>query len=297
MKWRRYIGVDMRGNEIRVAGLRRNWRRGAELLQSRVKKIMPVPISGDSLKEMSQTTEQALVKSLRQVLTPVTQNERRLALSLPDRCGYVMNLKLERFSRSRKEGMEVVMWQVRKLLPAISDLQADYQVLQRSATGSVRVLVVAIEKRLLGLYENLIREAGFIPEYVGFYGLNVYRHWRYRLEPEGDAILVIMNEDGIILQTYRDGVLEYYQARAVGGQDARQVQELHRIVAGGRSQHFSGLGRCRVFLHAEKAVEAATLEALNECFGRKLQILEGDEENPPALTAALGAAECVMMGG
>jgi Tfp pilus assembly PilM family ATPase len=296
MTRRRYVGVDIHDDEIRIAGLRRGLRRDGQALVSRIESV-PGLLGAKDLKGMDPSAEQSLVASLREVLQAVALKERRVAVSLPDRYGYVMNLQLDSFSRSRKEGMEIVMWQMHKLLPGLAELQVDYQVLQRSSGGPVHVLVVAMEKQTLGLYENLFHKAGFIPEMIGFHGLHIYRHWRYRLDTEEDAILVITNEDGIIVQTYRKGVLEYYRARAVGAQVAHQVQELHRIVAGGRAHEFSGLGRCRVFLHADDTVAPATIEALSECFGRKVQVLEGHAHISPALAAALGAAECLMMGG
>lgn len=295
MRWRRYVGVDMQGSEIRVVALRRRWRKGGQLVESQIRP-MPGGSSIEDFRRLTPSSHQDLVSSLREALLPVVAKERRVALSLPDRCGYIMTLTVDRLSRFPGEGREVVAWQLGKLLSGISDLQFDYQVLRRSPGGAAHLLVVAAETKVLRWYENLFYEIGFIPEHIGFYGLNVYRHWRYRLDPEGDAILVSMNQEGLIVQSYRDGTLEYYRGRAVGGQVSRQVQELHRIVAG-YGQEFSGRGRFRVFLHAEKPVESATQEALNECFGRKVQLLEGHAGCSPALVAALGSAERMMMGG
>ena len=295
MKSRRYVGIDMQRGEIRAVSLRKRWRKGGQLVGSHICTIPGDSIPED-LRQISPGARQALIKTLHEALLPIVIKERRVALSLPDHCGYVMTLEVDRFPRLRGEGKEVVAWQIGKLLSGLSELQFDYQVLTRSPGGGVRLLVIAAEKDVVAAYENLIRQAGFIPEQVGFYGLNVYRHWRYRLDPEGDAILVSLNQEGIVVQSFRDGVLEYYRSRAVGGQVSRQVQELHRIVAG-YGREFSGRGRFRAYLHADKPVEQAAQEALNECFGRKVQLLEGHADSPPALAAALGAAERMMMGG
>lgn len=295
MKWRRYVGIDMQCGEIRIVSLRRRWRKGGQLVGSH---ICPIPGGSlpEDLRKLSSAHRQALITTLHEALLPVVFKERRVALSLPDHCGYVMTLDIDRFPRLRGEGKEVVAWQMAKLLPGLSELHFDYQVLTRAAGGAVRLLVIAAEKEVVGVYENLFREAGFMPQQIGFYGLNVYRHWRYRLDPEGDAILVSLNQEGIVVQSFRDGVLEYYRARAVGSQVSRQVQELHRIVAG-YGREFSGRGRFRAYLHVDKPVEQAALEALNECFGRRVQLLEGHADSPPALAAAFGAAERMMMGG
>ena len=295
MKWRRYVGVDMQCGEIRVVALRRRWRKGGQLVGSQISSI-PGGSFPDDIRRISPSFRQLLVTTLHDALLPVVFKEHRVAISLPDHCGYVMTLDIDKFPRLRGEGKQVVAWQIGKVLPGLSDLQFDYQVLTRSAGGSVRLLVIATEKEVVRCYEELIGAAGFIPVHIGFYGLNVYRHWRYRLDPEGDALLVSLNQEGIIVQSYRDGVLEYYRARAVGGQLSRQVQELHRIVAG-YGREFSGRGRFRAYLHCDRPVELAALEALNECFGRKVQLLEGHAGSPPALAAALGAAERMMMGG
>lgn len=295
MNRRRYIGIDLHDGNMRVAGMYRRWRKGAHLFASRIES-MPMAMMLEALKQASPDAEQMFIKSLHKLLLPIAPNERRLALSLPDKCGYVMTMDVAGFTRSRKEGREVVAWQLRKLLPGLADLHFDYQTLKRAAGGNVHLLVVAIEKQVLDRYETLFQKAGFILQTVGFFGLNVYRHWRYRLDPEGDAILLSMNEDGIIIQTYRDSVLEYYRAGAVGSQISHQLQELHRIVAG-CAQEFSARGRARVFLHADKPVKGATLDALNECFGRKVLLLKGHGHISPALAAAQGAAERMMMGG
>lgn len=295
MKWRQYVGIDMQSDEIRVVSLRKRWRKGGQLVGSH---LCPTPGGSNpaDLRQLSPASRQALITTLHDAILPLVIKERRIALSLPDHCGYVLTLDIDRFPRLRGEGKEVVAWQLGKLLPGLSELQFDYQVLTRSAGGAVRLLVIAAEKEVVGEYEKLISQAGFIPEHIGFYGLNVYRHWRYRLDPEGDAILVSLNQEGIVVQSFRDGVLEYYRARAVGGQISRQLQELHRIVAG-YGREFSGRGRFKAYLHADEPVEHAAHEALNECFGRKVQLLEGHADSPPALAAALGAAERMMMGG
>lgn len=295
MNRRRYIGIDLHDGNIRVAGMHRRWRNGVQLFDSRIEN-MPSDMTLEALKHASPATEQAFIKLLQKLLLPIVLKERRLALSLPDRCGYVMTMDVAGFTRSSKVGRELVAWQLRKLLPGLANLQFDYQVLKRAAGGNVQLLVVAMEKQDLDIYETLFQKAGFILQTVGFFGLNVYRHWRYRLDPKGDAILLSMNEDGIIIQTYRDSVLSYYRAGAVGSQISHQLQELHRIVAG-CSQEFSARGRARVFLHADMPVEGTTLDALNECFGRKVLLLKGHEHIPPALAAAQGAAERMMMGG
>jgi Tfp pilus assembly PilM family ATPase len=286
----------MQGDEIRAVALRRRWRKGGQLLESRIQAMPKTPSGSDDTLLIPASSETALVSALRDTLQPVALGERRVAVSLPDHCGYVLTLNIENFSRSHREARGVVAWQVGNLLPGLSNLHLDYQVLRREIGGAARLLVIAIEKEILGRYENFIQQAGYIPEYISFYGLNLYRHWRYRLDPEGDAILFSMNEEGIVIQSYRDGVMEYYRARAVGGEASHQVQELHRIVTG-YGREFTGSGRFGVFLHADKPVEQATQEALSECFGRKVQLLEGNADSPPALAAALGAAECMMMGG
>jgi hypothetical protein len=51
-----------------------------------------------------------------------------------------------------------------------------------------------------------------------------------------------------------------------------------------------------LFLHADRGVERSVVEAINECFGRKAEVLEGHGDSPLVLAAALGAAECLMMG-
>ncbi|ABA88926.1 type II secretion system ATPase PulM, putative [Syntrophotalea carbinolica DSM 2380] len=295
MKRRRYIGIDLHDGNMRIAGMHRRWRKGAQLFASRIEN-MPKDMTLESLKQASPEAEQVFVNSLHKLLLPIASKERRLALSLPDRCGYVMTMDVAGFTRSRKESREVVAWQLRKLLPGIADLHFDYQVLKRTGGGKAHLLVVAMEKQALDRYETLFQKAGFILHTVGFFGLNIYRHWRYRLDPEGDAILLAMNEDGIIVQTYRDSVLSYYRAGAVGSRISHQLQELHRIVAG-CAQDFSPRNRARVFLHADRPVDETTLDALNDCFGRKVLLLTGHGHISPALAAAQGAAERMMMGG
>lgn len=295
MKWRRYIGVDLHDKEIRVAALRRRWRKGGQLIGQQVL-ATPGSLGPAAEAQPGATYEPAQLASLRDTLMSLALREQRVAVSLPDRFGYVLLLEIDSFSRSRREGREVVAWQIGNLLPGLSDPHFDFQVLRRSPGGAARVLVVAIEREVLRRYENLLQQTGFVPGYVGFYGLNLYRFWRYRLDPDGDAVLVSINEDGVILQSYRDGVLDYYRARAVGGQVSHQVQELHRIVAGG-GQEFAGRGRFRIFLHVDQPLQPETEEALNECFGRKVQVLEGHGGCSPALAAAVGAAERLMMGG
>lgn len=291
---RRYVGIDFHTGNIRLAVLGKKWRKGGLLLGGQVHKP-GVSLAASSLGGISAGEKKQLAGWLREVLLPLTGNEKRVGLSLPDRYGSILTLAIENFTRMPGEGREVVGWQLKKMLPGRPELHFDYQVLRREADGTARLLVVAAEKEKLGLYENLTMEAGFTPTFISFYGLSLYRHWRYRLDPEGNAILVALHDEGIHFQVYRDGVLEYYKSRATGVEPVHKIQELHRIVAGyGREP--SGRARHRLFLHTDRPAERALLDSLGELFGCKVQVLEGSADSPPLLAAAVGTAEC-MMGG
>jgi Tfp pilus assembly PilM family ATPase len=294
MTWRRYVGVDIHDTQLRIAALRKRWRKGGLPVDGRVVDLQH-SLEPARLRELDSGQRTGLLAALHDAIQTVAVGEKRIALSLPDRCGYVLPMEIEGFPRLRGEGMAMIDWQLKKLLPGCSGLQFDYQVLKREPGNPTRLLVIAAEKSLLGLYQELLQDAGFSSVHVSFHGLNLYRHWRYRLDPEGDAILVVMTEDGVNLQIYRAGRLEYYNSRRTGAESDRQVQELHRIVAG-YAREFSGRIRHRLFLHADRGVERSVVEAINECFGRKAEVLEGHGDSPLVLAAALGAAECLMMG-
>jgi hypothetical protein len=161
-----------------------------------------------------------------------------------------------------------------------------------------------VEEAVLRQYEELLAEAGFCPVQIGFHGLELYRHLRYRLDSEGDAVLLVLNGEGITVQYYQHGILEYYRFRPVGGQWQEQVRELHRLLAGCR-RDLPGILRAGIFLYREGTIHEDLLVALTECFNRPVQVMDGSGREAgkapgtgemPALAAALGAAERLMTG-
>jgi type IV pilus assembly protein PilM len=304
MNRRRFLGIDVRPGAMCAVALLQRLRQGPRLAGGQ-----GCDLSDGLLRpgrhEANIRVPRAFVSAVRELLRPLADGERRVALVLPDHCGYTLVLSVDSAFRTRREGRDILAWQLGNLLPGAASLELDFQVLRRSADGSLRVLVVAVEEAILGQYEELLAEAGFCPVQIGFHGLELYRHLRYRLDSEGDAVLLVLNGEGITVQYYQDGILGFYRFRPVGAPWQEQIRELHRLLAGCR-RDVPGLLRARIFLYREGTVSENLLAALAECFNRPVQVMDGAgreggkalaDGEVPALAAALGAAERLMTGG
>lgn len=247
------------------------------------------------------------VEAVSEVLDPLCRGEERIALSLPDSVGRVLLTETETAFKSKKEGVEILKWQLKNSLPGDpEEIQLDYQVLEKRDNGRNRLAVALVTNRVLHQYEELLAEAGYHAVVIDFHSLHVYNYYRPRLDLGEDFILVGIEGGNLSIQVFQGQVLVFHRTRDVQASPVRVFQELSRSAVSCQANS-PGFRRAPVFLHSDWQERKPLVDALCSAFERDdvVQLdphlerltppsLEMAAGNIRSLVAAVGAAERLM---
>jgi type IV pilus assembly protein PilM len=302
---RRYLALDVASGELRGVALNRQGK-GVSLADGR---FFPLPQGELSLclREPNIAEPRRFVEAIRKVLGPIAAGEERIALSLPDSAGRLLLAETETDFKSKREGVEILKWQLKTSLPADPRaVRLDYQVLKQGETGRCTLIVVLIADRVLHQYEELLNEAGYHAAVVDFHSLHVYNYYRPRLDLGEDFILVGVAGGALSLQFFQGRVLAFHRSRQLQASPLQVFQELSRSVVGCQ-ENFPGFRRAAVFLHSDWPDRQRLADVVRSALGRE----EVAELSPhlerlvppslpvkpgsfPSLVAAVGAAERLL---
>jgi len=299
---RTFLGLDLCGDSLRGVALRRQGAKGALLTDARVTPL-PAKAWTLSVREPNIVDRTAFVAAVKATLDPLARGEDRVALSLPDPLGRILLTEVDTAFKSRREGIEMLKWQLKKSLPAEpKDIQLDYQVLEKTETGRYRLVVALMVRSVLQQYEEVLAEAGYHAVVVDFHALHLYNYYRSRLDLGEDFILVGI-DDGLLGMLFFQGKVPCFQRHKRIAADPQEVfQEVNLSFAAIR-EAFVGFFRAGVFLHTDWEQSETLVEALKAAFEREVLVLDPKIERlavqplPPALSAgrtlvaAIGAAE------
>jgi type IV pilus assembly protein PilM len=302
---RNYPALDITAGELRGVALHRKGR-GVSLDGSGVFSLKRGEIAL-SMREPNILEPRGFVKAIGEVLNPLAAGEERIALSLPDGSGRVLLTESESAFKSKKEGVDILKWQLKNSLPGDpKDVQLDYQVLKKSDSGRYTLAVAMIASRVLNQYEELLSEAGYHAAVIDFHSLHVYNYYRPRLDLGEDFILVGVEGGWLSIQFFEGRVLVFHRAREVQTSPVRVFQELSRSVVGCH-ENFPGFRRATLFLHSDWPDRQPLVDAVSSAFERDEVVqLEPHLERIAApaphmtsgslrsLVAAVGAAERML---
>jgi len=242
------------------------------------------------------------IDNLHELLDPLAAGEERVALALPEQCGIVMLEEVEAVLKSKHEGVEVLRWQLRDKLPADVELQIDYQALGRDETGRQKVLIAAMAYDVLHQYEEVINQAGFGAELIGFRSMALYNYYRPRIELGDNCVLIQVEDEHLGFQVYQGGVLVFQRSRVVGTEIENIYREINRSLAG-ETGNLTGLNRANVYLHSNRENPGELIEMLQSLFVQEPVLLHPavekmsvaplllNDRQAVALATAVGAAE------
>jgi len=300
MKRRIFLGLDLAPHSFRAVALRRQ---GREITLVGARMLNPDPsVVRFSSREPNLVDRFRFVNQLREILTPLADQEERLSLSLPDRVGRILLTEVESGFKSHDEGCEILKWQLKNNLPAeAKDTTIDFQVVGQSEAGRQRVLVAAVRSDILNEYQDAIEEAGFGAGQIDFHASNLYAYYRARLNLDESMVLVSAEGETLSLQFFVQSQPVYARSTMVACEATSVFQELSRTlvsVSSGQPQ----LKKATVYLHTDWEEQEPLVQALAGCFEREIQVLDmlkgaGFQLNharPQALAAAIGAAERQM---
>jgi len=250
---------------------------------------------------------QVFVDALKDLLSPLRGREERIALCLPDAAGHVFLLDLETTFKNRRQGLDLVRWQLKELLPdSYKNIAIDFQELGQRESGSSRVLVSAIDQQVRQQYEELLTEAGFSVALIDFQSLQIYNCFRTQIELGKDFIFVAVNQQQLSLLSVQNGILDFHRSKA-GMVDAERVfQEINRTLVTYRSAH-SVYARSALYLQTDWPDTQELSAAITSVFDRPAQELPSpllslvrshhlnlNAADAAGMAAAIGVAESLM---
>lgn len=297
---RQYLGLDISATALQAVSLT-GTSRNRQLAGARGRDLTAGLVT-PQLRAQNLPKPNELITGIQDLLAPLAVREERVSLSLPDSCGRLLVHEMETMFKTREEGLDILRWQLKDaLLAAAKEVQLDYQVLAKHENGRYRLLVSAVNRQVLGEYEQLLNAAGFHPVVIDFHSLNVLNSYRSQFDAGEDLILIQVDSRTLVFQYYQNGVLTLHRYRDVGDDMNRVFQEVNRSVAGNRDR-LPNLSRAKLYLQSDWSEVEGLVQAVSSVFDRPVQLLEpklerltvGNEKIPSqqarCLAAALGAA-------
>jgi type IV pilus assembly protein PilM len=244
------------------------------------------------------------VDAVREVLVPLAKREKRIAVALPDSSGHVFLLDIDTPFKNYSEGLDIVRWQLKNLLPAqLTKIVVDYQVLEERESGGRRVLASVLADVVLTQYEELLAQAGFSSAQIDFHVLNLFNAYRSRIDLGADFFLIGVDGQQLNVLAFENHLLDFCRTKIVPQDPERIFQEINRSMVGYRRAH-SSFARSTVHLHTSWGESDELLKAVSSAFDRNVELLPsplhqlaGSQKlnisatEAKSLATALGAAE------
>jgi len=301
--YRTYLGLDLQPQALRAVALRRQGKlttlAGGRLLGLDEGVLVP-SFRSPNIKDIER-----FIDGLTEVLDPLAAKEDRLSLALPEQAGIQMLVDIEAPMKSKAEGIEVLKWQLRDKLPEDVALQLDYQVLHRDENGRQKLLVVCMSADVLVQYEEVLNQAGYGAEVIGFRSMGLLNYYRSRLDLGDNFVLIHVEDANMTFQYFQNQMLSFHRSRIVDGEIENVFREINRSLAG-EQDRFSGINRAPVFIHSNWDIKEDLPAALSSLFSLEPVLLKPSMEKltsePLALTekqtlslvTAIGSAERLM---
>lgn len=265
MIYRTYLGLDLQSSMLRAVSMRR---RGMSLAltDGRLIGVAPEVLTPSFRRENILDTD-AFVAAVQEVLDPISGAEERISLALPERAGRILLTEVDTPLTNKREGTEILKWQLRDILPADTGVQLDYQIVSRDESGRQQVIVSCIAENVLQQYEDCINQAGYGAERIDFRSLCQFNYYRNRLGSEEDFILIFLEGQSLVMQVYQNHIPVYHRACDIDGDAESVYRELSRVLAGERSR-LGGLRRETVYLHSGFEDQDEILSLLKGLFER-----------------------------
>jgi len=289
---RNYLGLDLQPQAMRAVSLRRS-NKGMTLVGGRIlgmeEGVIVPSFRNPNIKNITR-----FVDNLHELLDPLAAGEERIALALPEQCGIVLLEEVEAVLKSKREGVEVLRWQLRDKLPADVDLQLDYQTLSRDESGRQKVLIAAMAYDVLHQYEEVINQAGFGAELIGFRSMALYNYYRPRVELGENCVIIQVEDEHLGFQVYQGGLLVFQRSRVVGTEIENIYREINRSLAG-ETGNLPGLNRANVFLHSNRENPGELIEMMQSLFVQVPVLLHPAVERMSAAPLLLNDRQAVSL--
>lgn len=221
---RKAIGVEIVPEGLRLVLLADG--RATTQLEAWGEGTFPAGTLRNSLREPNVLQAAAFVQTLRETHLKLGTGMSRVSVSLPDATGRVMIHDLETRYRNKQEGIDVLRWKLKKIVPFdINEAHLDFQELRQKDTGEMSVLVSLVTRQVVTQYEELFLLAGLEPTRIDFTSFNQYRLFADRLQVAENYALASWDGGMVSLLIFYGGILEFYRAKEIPGNvlDANRI--------------------------------------------------------------------------
>lgn len=268
---RNYLGLDVSREGLRAITVRRRGSR-VEICGGRTMTFGD-DLLQPSVLEPNIRQPDRFVESVREVLAPLAKREKRVAVALPDSVGHLYLLSIDTPFKNHAEGLEIVRWQLKELLPPqLKNYTLDYQVIGNRDSGERHVLASVMAVDVLRQYEELLSVAGFSAALIDFHALNLYNAYHSRIELGNDFFLVGVDDDQLCLLAFENRQLDLCRTKTVTRDPERIFQEINRSMVAYRSSHGS-MSRMKIHLHSNWSDTDELLQAVQSSFDRPVELL------------------------
>jgi len=299
---RNYLGLEINREGLRAIAVQRRGSgvslSGGQTLQFSEGVLLPTVLEPNVRKP------EQFVEAVREVLLPLSKREKRIAVALPDTAGHLYLLNIDTPFKNYAEGLEIVRWQLKDLLPPkLTNYVADYQVLEERESGGRRILVSVLSADVLTQYEELLADAGFACGLIDFRALNLFNAYHSRIELGSDFFLIGVDNNQFCMLAFENHLLDLCRTKTVAADPERIFQEINRSMVSYRRSHGS-MTRTKIHLHTSWAQTEELLAAVTAAFDREVELLPSPLESLPgaekldiaaadsrSMATALGVAE------
>lgn len=304
---RTYLGLEVRRKGLHAVAVQR---KGKQLVLTGGQAVnLEEPVVQPGFNSPNVLQPELFVTRIKELLEPLAGKDNRIAVALPDNTGSLYLLDVETPFKNRAEGLEIVRWQLKDLLPdKVKQLAVDYQVIEEKESGHKKILAAVVSRDVLHHYEALIEQAGFAAAVVDFHSLALYNAYRSKIDFGHDFILIGIDGCQLSIQVFVNHAPVFHRARQIERDTQQVFQEINRSLVGCRSD-LPNFNRLPVYLHTDWAVEdlngsvmAVFEQPVQQLMSPVSRLLNGHKMNftdvdARGLATALGVAERMIQGG
>ncbi len=272
MQRRTCLGLEILQQELRAVAVRRRGK-SVGLVGSQT---LPLPetVLQPSFKKLNITQPKHFVATARELLSPLTKQDNRIAVALPDNCGRLFLIDTETPFKNRTEGTEIIRWHLKDQLPdkAARRMALDFQILEEKESGQKKILVAAIAQDVLSQYEDLLEQAGFAAAVIDFHTLALHNAYRTKIDLGSDFVLIGVDGSQLSILVFVNKILNFCRTRHIERKPKQIFQEINRSLATYRNEH-SAFDRMAVHLHSDWEDRDALFAVVDPVFDQDVQWL------------------------
>ncbi|WP_303720348.1 type IV pilus biogenesis protein PilM [Malonomonas rubra] len=299
---RNYLGLEITRDGLRAVAIQRRGS-GVGLSGGQTLKFSD-GILVPSVVEPNVRNPERFVDAVREVLLPLAKKEKRIAVALPNAAGHLYLLDIDTPFKSHSEGLDIVRWKLKELLPPkLNRYAVDFQVLEERESDGKRILASVLAENVLTQYEELLSQAGYSPGLIDFQTFNMYNAYHARIELGTDFFLVGVDGSQFSLLAFENRLLDLCRTKTITENPEQIFQEINRSMVGYRRSHGS-MSRTKIHLHTNWSQPEDLQEAVQAAFEKDVELLPSPLKSLPGsqrlnvidadakgMATALGVAE------